>query len=186
MLRCENLFLHLQNRIELRQKLAPWFILENFTLLPIFFILKAWLGLIRDVSAVFHSEWKFKHPHGNTFRPKRFVMWDSKNLKIFHSKRQFRPPYGNHFGQKDFKCGIYEKSFTRKDSLNLHIAIYPGQKDFKCCICRKSFTQKSHLNLHMAIHSSQKDFKCGICGKFFTQKGSWNRHMAIQSGQKDF
>ena len=57
-----------------------------------------------------------------------------------------------------FQCEICKKYFTRKHSLNVHIAsIHEENKPYQCEICAKTFTEKSKLNRHVvSVHEKVK------------------------------
>ena len=56
--------------------------------------------------------------------------------------------------------------------------VHNGQKDKKCDICRKMFSRSVDLKRHInKIHNRQQDHKCESCGKSFSQAGNLKTHM---------
>ena len=60
------------------------------------------------------------------------------------------------------------------------------EKPFECSYCEKTFSKKDNLDVHMQIHSDDKPFECIQCGKAFSDKSSLDRHMRVHSGEKPF
>ena len=65
-----------------------------------------------------------------------------------------------HKGKKPFKCGICEKSFSRKDSLVEHNTVHV--KPIKCVFCHKSYYLHKKLKVHMK-NFHKLPFKCDVC-----------------------
>ena len=74
------------------------------------------------------------------------------------------------------------------------VSVHGRKKPVKCSICSATFTRKSSLNRHVASvhegkkpHNSKKPFKCNICNSAFTRKSNLKTHSAsVDDGKKLF
>ena len=57
--------------------------------------------------------------------------------------------------------------------------IHTKEKPYECGICEKKFSQKSSLNNHIRIHTGDRPFGCDVCGKRFTDRSTSNKHLRI-------
>ncbi|XP_015365445.1 PREDICTED: zinc finger protein 765-like isoform X2 [Diuraphis noxia] len=103
--------------------------------------------------------------------------------KVLCKKKQFSSQ-NKEKSDKEYKCGICNKSFSLKGNLKTHIWIHMKEKPYKCFICNKSYSQASTLITHKIIHSSDKPFNCDICKKSFAQKVNMKTHMMFHIGDK--
>ena len=86
-----------------------------------------------------------------------------------------------------FLCDICNKSFTRKNHLEIHKRCHLKEKPFLCNKCPKTFTAKSGLTRHVYTHTGEKPYACNECDKRFNQKGSLNCHtLRIHPKEKSF
>ena len=53
-----------------------------------------------------------------------------------------------HASEKDFKCKLCERCFTRKDKMCLHTRLHTGEKPFECDICRYSYSRRDAMNIY--------------------------------------
>ncbi len=77
---------------------------------------------------------------------------------------------------KQYKCELCDKKYTRKDILNRHIKFYheiPGQ--YVCDVCHKGFNRSDELNVHQQLHTN-RIYSCQFCDKIYTYLSSLNRH----------
>nr|XP_020633522.1 zinc finger protein 888-like [Pogona vitticeps] len=93
---------------------------------------------------------------------------------------------GIHSGEKNYKCLVCEKSFTRNGSLLIHERYHRGEKPYKCTDCSESFCDKSSLIRHQRIHTGEKLYKCFVCGKSFNQRTNLFTHQRIHTGEKPY
>ena len=80
------------------------------------------------------------------------------------------------------KCLQCSKTFTRKDSLELHIKNVHDKslKSLKCEKCDKTFNKMSNLDRHRRdVHMKEKWFRCpkDTCPEEFAQKSNYDRHL---------
>ena len=75
-----------------------------------------------------------------------------------------------------FNCGLCDKSYDRRQTLQTHIRTVHDKIRFKCNSCNYEATQISHLYLHRRNVHEGKTYECNICGKTFTQKTHVNTH----------
>ena len=89
-----------------------------------------------------------------------------------------------HTGEKYHLCNQYDKSFSQKSNLNVHMKSHTGEENHPCNLCSKSFSQKQNLIRHMIIHTGEKNHSCNQCDKNFACKSSLIRHMTIHTREK--
>ena len=91
-------------------------------------------------------------------------------------------------GQKNYKCKLCDKAFTKPGSVKIHIAtVHEKQKNHKCDLCAKAFSVKQDLQRHIAnVHEGQRNFPCHLCNKAFSQKSAIKTHIAnVHERQKN-
>lgn len=54
---------------------------------------------------------------------------------------------------KQFTCGVCNRSFGYKHVLQNHERTHTGEKPFECPECHKRFTRDHHLKTHMRLHT---------------------------------
>ena len=82
-------------------------------------------------------------------------------------------------------CGICEKSFTRKRSLNQHIQEMHTESDkvFSCDICPNAYFTKSRLVRHQETHGDTAT--CEICHSKFLTKGNLIIYLRIHDRKEE-
>lgn len=107
-----------------------------------------------------------------------------KYLKEFEnvSEKKLR----NFIADKDYKCDTCEKTFTRKDNLNVHLQRHAEIKSYRCETCEKTFYSREAIKNHLEQHREIKPFKCKLCKKCFSRKSMLTRHLIIHTGIRAF
>lgn len=107
--------------------------------------------------------------------------------KSFARKEYLQLHLVTHGGPKDFKCDKCERTFARKEYLRTHIRTHTGEKIYKCDTCEQTFARSCNLKVHMwSKHNDKKFFACDICGKGFTRRDNLQLHLWTHSSDKPF
>ena len=61
-----------------------------------------------------------------------------------------------HKGEK-FTCDVCQRSFTRKDTLTVHLNPHTGERSYACTQCPKSFYTASNLKRHVKMHERKSE-----------------------------
>lgn len=75
-----------------------------------------------------------------------------------------------------FRCGICDKEFSSKNSLNQHKQRHSTLRNFQCMYCMKQFQRKGTLTIHIRTHTGEKRYACDICDRRFVQKNDMLKH----------
>ena len=73
-------------------------------------------------------------------------------------------------------CNIWEKTYSRQDSLERRMKSIHGEGKFHCAVCPSKFVRKDNLEWHMkTVHD--KRFLYEVCQLKFGRKSNLIRHM---------
>ena len=86
----------------------------------------------------------------------------------------------------DIICPTCNKTFLKKNSLNVHIAaVHEGSKPFVCDFCKKRFPRKADMKKHISsVHQKNKEFKCTKCERKFARKHQVKDHIDLVHEKK--
>ncbi|KAF2714111.1 hypothetical protein K504DRAFT_530963 [Pleomassaria siparia CBS 279.74] len=85
---------------------------------------------------------------------------------------------------KQHRCTLCFKQFSRASILRDHIRRHEKEKPFLCGTCSKAFASKSDLKRHEDVHAGRK-FACDRCGKQFTRRLAIAKHICTRSNTRD-
>lgn len=101
-----------------------------------------------------------------------------------------------HNPEKQFKCLLCKKRFSRQSTLNNHMKAHVEPKDKssdceiaqECPICFKNVTSdyKRHVKNHDRIKGDTKTYACKLCDANYNQYNSLRAHMSKHTGKKEY
>ena len=68
-----------------------------------------------------------------------------------------------------------------KRSLNVHNSTNDGEKQYRCTVCDKWFTRKQYLTTHSRRHTGEHLYSCSQCEKSFSSLSSLHGHKNIHT-----
>ena len=91
----------------------------------------------------------------------------------------------NHEIKEEFECQTCGKVYTKKQSLDVHIANSCGQADvFRCSICKEIFKTRTLKFDHIASeHKNKKLYSCLVCKSRFLKEDSLEKHTKLTHGE---
>lgn len=87
---------------------------------------------------------------------------------------------------KQFTCGVCNRSFGYKHVLQNHERTHTGEKPFECPECHKRFTRDHHLKTHMRLHTGERPYHCEYCDRQFVQVANLRRHLRVHTGERPY
>ncbi|XP_076250485.1 uncharacterized protein LOC143190205 [Rhynchophorus ferrugineus] len=87
---------------------------------------------------------------------------------------------------KQFTCGVCQRSFGYKHVLQNHERTHTGEKPFECPECHKRFTRDHHLKTHMRLHTGERPYHCEHCDRQFVQVANLRRHLRVHTGERPY
>lgn len=87
---------------------------------------------------------------------------------------------------KQFTCGVCNRSFGYKHVLQNHERTHTGEKPFECPECHKRFTRDHHLKTHMRLHTGERPYHCDVCDRKFVQVANLRRHLRVHTGERPY
>lgn len=88
--------------------------------------------------------------------------------------------------ERQFTCGVCNRSFGYKHVLQNHERTHTGEKPFECAECHKRFTRDHHLKTHMRLHTGERPYRCDHCDRQFVQVANLRRHLRVHTGEKPY
>lgn len=87
---------------------------------------------------------------------------------------------------KQFTCGVCNRSFGYKHVLQNHERTHTGEKPFECPECHKRFTRDHHLKTHLRLHTGERPYHCEFCDRQFVQVANLRRHLRVHTGERPY
>ncbi|KAF2350699.1 Zinc finger C2H2-type [Trinorchestia longiramus] len=78
-----------------------------------------------------------------------------------------------------FHCPVCLQSYTRKDTLKVHLRSHSSERPFECDKCDMTFKRRSVLLTHQDKHTSVAKYHCELCDKRFRFKISLRHHSCV-------
>ncbi|XP_044599454.1 zinc finger protein 615-like isoform X3 [Cotesia glomerata] len=121
--------------------------------------------------------------------------YPDQERKCGHCSSSFfnRKDLQNHISEKHsglqmlFKCGICDKVYEKRSSLDVHEATHRQDKPYLCDLCGKSFKHSNNLRGHKRTHldvAMKKRHNCEICGNAFRSRFHLKEHINQHNGDK--
>uniref|UniRef100_A0A182NXF3 C2H2-type domain-containing protein n=1 Tax=Anopheles dirus TaxID=7168 RepID=A0A182NXF3_9DIPT len=78
-------------------------------------------------------------------------------------------------------CSVCQAAFLKSAHLAQHTTSHLGIRSYRCEICDKTFSTKQSLNVHANLHTQNaRPFSCETCEETFNRLGTLKRHTAAQ------
>lgn len=87
-----------------------------------------------------------------------------------------------HTGETPFQCHLCNRSFSRKNSLSVHLFNHNNQGKYVCNVgkCTKTFAVKSAFTFHtLKYHSDQTPYECSKCEKKYFRHCDLIKHLKL-------
>ncbi|KAL1505812.1 hypothetical protein ABEB36_005288 [Hypothenemus hampei] len=118
------------------------------------------------------------------------VTEDTTALPMSSPTSSTSPPSGSDVKDanrdKQFTCGVCNRSFGYKHVLQNHERTHTGEKPFECPECHKRFTRDHHLKTHMRLHTGERPYHCEHCDRQFVQVANLRRHLRVHTGERPY
>ncbi|XP_030053554.1 zinc finger protein 2 homolog [Microcaecilia unicolor] len=88
--------------------------------------------------------------------------------------------------EKQFQCGVCDKSFKRAWELFSHEVVHNEERPFHCNLCDASFKRHSDFKSHRLVHTEERPFHCEACGKRFKRSSNLQEHQRIHTGERPY
>ncbi|XP_071011452.1 zinc finger protein 723-like [Oncorhynchus clarkii lewisi] len=85
-----------------------------------------------------------------------------------------------------YNCTQCEKTFSRVQSLNIHLRTHSGEKAHCCNYCGKRFGRADLLKSHKRTHTGERPFSCDLCGKNYGHPGQLRIHKRVHTGERPY
>ncbi|XP_017772963.1 PREDICTED: protein krueppel-like [Nicrophorus vespilloides] len=122
-----------------------------------------------------------------TRAPKRKVSRKSETeIPLTSPTSSSSPQSENGSKDKQFTCGVCNRSFGYKHVLQNHERTHTGEKPFQCTECNKRFTRDHHLKTHMRLHTGERPYHCEHCDRQFVQVANLRRHLRVHTGERPY
>jgi len=107
--------------------------------------------------------------------------------KTFSSRQTLNIHLWIHTNELPFKCGPCDKRYGHQCNLDYHIrSAHTGERPFKCENCGATFYSNSDLKSHRYIHLSVKPHSCQFCGKGFIRAAVLRSHLLRHIEERHF
>ncbi|KAK9760973.1 hypothetical protein K7432_014487 [Basidiobolus ranarum] len=82
-----------------------------------------------------------------------------------------------------YKCPFPQcsKTFTRRQSWQLHQVCHSDEKPYSCKYCEKHFARKHDMKRHTRKHTGEQPYQCTFCKKGFARPDARKRHYQYEN-----
>uniref|UniRef100_UPI0037E88970 zinc finger protein 436 n=1 Tax=Semicossyphus pulcher TaxID=241346 RepID=UPI0037E88970 len=91
-----------------------------------------------------------------------------------------------HTGEKAHTCSYCGKRFGRADLLKSHKRTHTGERPYSCSMCSKTYAHPSQLRIHKRVHTGEKPYCCSHCGKRFNEHNQLKVHLRTHTGERPY
>ncbi|CAJ1070322.1 zinc finger protein 436 [Xyrichtys novacula] len=89
-------------------------------------------------------------------------------------------------GEKAHNCCYCGKRFGRADLLKSHKRTHTGERPYSCNLCSKTYAHPSQLRIHKRTHTGEKPYSCSYCGRCFNEHNQLKVHLRTHTGEKPY
>lgn len=106
--------------------------------------------------------------------------------KTFSRPNSLNVHLRTHTGEKAHTCCYCGKRFGRADLLKSHKRTHTGERPYSCNLCSKTYPHPSQLRIHKRIHTGEKPYSCTHCGKCFNEHNQLKVHLRTHTGERPY